>query len=403
MTPPLIGVYKITNNITGKYYIGYSKNINKRFYEHKKTLKNGKHQNIILQRSYDKYTLDAFTFETIHIFDNIEDAKNKELEYLQNLEIRSILYNINYNNSGGDVLSSHPDKEYIRKKISDSHKITISKMSEKERKTKWSKNGEKNGMFGKTHTDEVKEKLSRQHINNTYKNGYINGDETRTKISKYAKTRTQEKNPMYGKTLSDEAKKKISEKSKGRISKKIISVTIDDVCYISLTEASKLLNIPTCTILWRIKSENLKFSNYKYTDESSISHSLSTKISIDNVEYNSILEACNKLKFCKEYVTKRIKSDLEEDKEWKILDKPRDKRLTVGKKIEIKGVVYNSVKDASIQLQINEAVLAKILNAKEPIPVSPKRKVSIDNIIYDSITDASKQLNININTIVRRT
>lgn len=42
-----IGVYKITNKITGKYYIGYSKNINKRLDEHKQTLKNGTHQNII--------------------------------------------------------------------------------------------------------------------------------------------------------------------------------------------------------------------------------------------------------------------------------------------------------------------------------------------------------------------
>lgn len=110
-----IGVYKITNKITGKYYIGYSKNINKRLDEHKQKLKNGTHQNIILQHICNKYTLDAFVFEIMHVFDNIDDAKNKELEYLQNLEIRTQLYNINYNNSGGDILSNHPNKECIVK------------------------------------------------------------------------------------------------------------------------------------------------------------------------------------------------------------------------------------------------------------------------------------------------
>lgn len=70
-------VYKITNTITGKYYIGYAKDIYKRFKEHRNTLKNGNHQNIILQRSYNKYTLDSFTFEILHQFDNVENAKIK--------------------------------------------------------------------------------------------------------------------------------------------------------------------------------------------------------------------------------------------------------------------------------------------------------------------------------------
>ena len=34
-----------------------------------------------------------------------------------------------------------------------------------------------------------------------------------------------------------------------------------------MTEASRQLNIPTPTILWRIKSNNSKFSNYKYVKD----------------------------------------------------------------------------------------------------------------------------------------
>jgi group I intron endonuclease len=72
----IIGVYKITNKITGKYYIGYSKNIYERWTNHRRFLKNNKHINIKLQRSYNKHTLEAFTFEILHIFDNIEEAFN---------------------------------------------------------------------------------------------------------------------------------------------------------------------------------------------------------------------------------------------------------------------------------------------------------------------------------------
>lgn len=207
---------------------------------------------------------------------------------------------------------------------------------------------------------------------------------------------------MYGKTLSDEAKKKISENNKVRIQTTIVSVTIDNIAYNSLTDASKTLNIPISTILWRVKSSTSKFNNYNYTDKTLIKKSLSTKISINNIEYNSILEACEKLNFCKEYVTNKLRSDLEEDKEWKILDKPRDKRLKIGRKVEIKGIIYNSIKEASEKLQIHEAGLAKILNSKKEIPVSPKKKVSINDIIYESVSEASQRLQTNINVIIKR-
>jgi hypothetical protein len=41
---------------------------------------------------------------------------------------------------------------------------------------------------------------------------------------------------------------------------------IDNVEYRSAGEASKLLNIPTVTIRWRVISKNKKFDNYKYKD-----------------------------------------------------------------------------------------------------------------------------------------
>lgn len=68
----IIGVYKITNTETKKYYIGYSKDVIKRFKRHVDTLKTKKHQNVVLQRAYNKYGIDKFSFEIIeHCEDEI--------------------------------------------------------------------------------------------------------------------------------------------------------------------------------------------------------------------------------------------------------------------------------------------------------------------------------------------
>lgn len=182
--------------------------------------------------------------------------------------------------------------------------------------------------------------------------------------------------------------------------KQVKKITIDNINYNSLSEASEKLKIHITTISWRIKSKNHKFENYKYIDEDNIKLALSTKILIDNIEYNSVREAVKKLNFTDGYIARRIRSIDEEDSEWKILDKPRDKRKQTGRKVMINDVIYQSVKEASQKLNIIEAILTKRLNSKEPIPISPKKKVFINNIIYESVTDASKQLDTNINIII---
>lgn len=71
-------VYKITNKISGKFYIGYTKDIN----SHITSLIYNNHMNDKLQSSYNKYGIRNFTFEIIGEFDNIDECKEKELEYI---------------------------------------------------------------------------------------------------------------------------------------------------------------------------------------------------------------------------------------------------------------------------------------------------------------------------------
>jgi group I intron endonuclease len=261
-----IGVYKISNILSGRYYIGYSTNINRRFTVHRSKLKKNCHDNIFLQRAYNLDGEDKFKYEIIHKCDTEEEAKEIELQYLTDLNIRNIIYNLNFNNSGGDLLTNHPDKEKIREKIIKTQLENMSKLSSEERKQKYGKFGENNGMYGKTHTDEVRKQLSDTHKGNTYCLGKKASDETRQKISENAKLKIGEKNPFYGKHHSEETIKKIKEKSKGRLPPNIIKILIDEKIYISITEASRQLNIPTPTILWRLNSKNPKFNNYKYVD-----------------------------------------------------------------------------------------------------------------------------------------
>ena len=109
-----IGVYKISNIISKKFYIGYSTNIDRRFVVHRSKLRTKTHDNIFLQRAYNLNGEDAFDFDVIHECETEEEAKEIELQYLTDLSIRDMLYNLNYNNSGGDLMSHHPNKEIIR-------------------------------------------------------------------------------------------------------------------------------------------------------------------------------------------------------------------------------------------------------------------------------------------------
>jgi len=264
----IIGVYRISNKLSGRYYIGYSTNIDRRFCAHRNKLKQNYHDNIFLQRAYNLDGEDKFKYDIIHICDTEEEAKEIELQYLTDLSIRDKIYNLNYNNGGGDLLKNHPDKEKIREKIINSHKETMCKMTPEERREKYGKCDERNGMYGKTHTEDVRKKISEIKKGNINFKGRKHTEETKQKMSEMRKNKNiGEDNPFFGKHHSEETKQKIREKNMGNISPSAIQILIDGIIYISITEAGRQLNKPVPTILWRLKSKNPKFDNYKYVNE----------------------------------------------------------------------------------------------------------------------------------------
>lgn len=76
------GIYKITNSGNGKVYIGQSKNLSNRKYTHFRALEKGIHHNKHLQRSFDRFGADAFTFTVIERC-AVEELDERERFWIQ--------------------------------------------------------------------------------------------------------------------------------------------------------------------------------------------------------------------------------------------------------------------------------------------------------------------------------
>ena len=96
----MIGIYKITNTLNNMCYIGQSKNISKRWNNHKSVYdnENSHGYNYYLYRAMRKYGIENFTFEIIEECD---------IDSLNEREIYWINYYDSYNNGMWPNLVRH--------------------------------------------------------------------------------------------------------------------------------------------------------------------------------------------------------------------------------------------------------------------------------------------------------
>lgn len=90
----MIGIYKIVNCVNGKFYVGSSVNFNNRKRLHLFYLRNGNHQNVHLQRSWNKYGEVSFTFELVVELDDTKKLLLEEQKWLDKYYSTDVLYNI---------------------------------------------------------------------------------------------------------------------------------------------------------------------------------------------------------------------------------------------------------------------------------------------------------------------
>ena len=164
------GIYCIENMTNNKKYIGQSKNINDRWRRHISELNHGTHDNDYLQKSWNRYGENNFKFYILERC-NESELDEKEIYYidLHNTLDRSYGYNLKTGGQNYGVKVS----SYVRKKLSDALKQTYENNEDLKLKRKndalkqWSNldvkekiTGSNNGMYGKHHTEEAKQKMS---------------------------------------------------------------------------------------------------------------------------------------------------------------------------------------------------------------------------------------------------
>ena len=113
----MIGIYKITNTINNKIYIGQSRDIKHRKSCHEYDLKHNRHKNIHLQRAYN-LNPDAFKFDIICICAE-EDLDALEEYYIQKYNCLNDKYGYNLDKA---ARGTGKKSEETKHKLSESKK-----------------------------------------------------------------------------------------------------------------------------------------------------------------------------------------------------------------------------------------------------------------------------------------
>ena len=106
------GVYKITNNITGDFYVGSSKDIKLRWANHRCLSQWKQQPNSKLYKDMAEFGLDNFTFD---IIEETTDLHNREQYYIEQL-------NPSYNDRHADGYNIERKKETNRRCHKEYHK-----------------------------------------------------------------------------------------------------------------------------------------------------------------------------------------------------------------------------------------------------------------------------------------
>lgn len=216
-----MNIYKITNNINGKIYIG--KNVTNDI----SYMGSG----IILEMAKKKYGIDNFVKEIIEKCSSEQELNNREIYWIEQLQStnRKIGYNIAAGGNGGNTRKGYNDNELLNYYINISNGL---KSSEKYKKSVETKKGGKRP----EHSDMMKER---------YKEGRIKIGIYTPKITESTKLKISQKNK--GKKRSDDVKNKIAESK----FKKVYKFTLDMILieeYKSIKEASIKSKINRCCI-----------------------------------------------------------------------------------------------------------------------------------------------------------
>lgn len=123
---PKSGIYKIVNNLDGKYYVGSTKDFDTRWKEHIYDLDRNIHHNNHLQNAWNKYGKNNFEFIIVENVYDTTKLRVVEQTYLNIAKLNeSHIYNINWTSSGGDHFLGKKHTAEARQKMSTANKGRI--------------------------------------------------------------------------------------------------------------------------------------------------------------------------------------------------------------------------------------------------------------------------------------
>lgn len=106
----LCGIYCIENIINHKKYIGLSRDIRRRWNEHKSDLRNNHHANIYLQREWNIYGAESFQFNIVELCDPLVIC-DRECYYIS--KYHTLSHESGYNLTNGGECAATTSKKVI--------------------------------------------------------------------------------------------------------------------------------------------------------------------------------------------------------------------------------------------------------------------------------------------------
>lgn len=229
-------IYKVTNIVNNKIYIGQTINLNKRKIRH---IQQSKIPKTYFERAINKYGEDKFIWEIICYCIDKDDLNQKEIEFIN--FYGGANSNLNYNSrdggSGGKLSTESLEK------------------MKKSRRVPWSKK-RREACKNKPLSEEHKKKISNS-IKNRYKNDPIlrqkqsenakNRKHTEKTKNKLSEMRIGDKNPRYGfKESKESIEKRLKNKKHTSLGKKCrltIKLTGEVIEAKSIAELSRKTNL----------------------------------------------------------------------------------------------------------------------------------------------------------------
>jgi group I intron endonuclease len=270
-------IYKVTNLINGKVYIGQTtKGLEHRKKQHIRLAKNG--SEIKFHLALNKYGTESFSWEILCVCYDLKQLNIMEEFYIWKTNSVNKLLGYNIKLGGNNSNLSEDTKKKIGEKARGRKHSEESKI-----KMSLSRSGENHFRFGKNLTEEHKEKLRQSKIGTKHseeskakmslaKMGAKNvnygkkiqmSQETKDKISKKS---IGENNPMWGKNHSEESRERMSKKAMGRIpgtAKKVIDTSTGAI-FNSAKEAACFAGINHGTMKDRLNGRRTNKTTYKY-------------------------------------------------------------------------------------------------------------------------------------------